>query len=356
MTLRMASMQNEPPGLRKRLLTALSTLTLTAATALACGSTEGGDGSGTHSAGSVNTIDDLLREVAVGLCRGDCGETSAIYIETAYGGECLETLTLLYETIGATFHASLDAGRASFDAEQAQRCLDLRAANECTEAELACESIFIGHVPVGEACNSSDECAGNAYCSEGLACPGTCVATLDPGEACSFAESGECGDAHICSDEGVCVAQKANGEPCLGSSDCLSYHCDDGGHCAEPPRDFTKDVGEPCEIDPDCKPDLYCHEGTCVAKAAAGESCEAYTPCVRAAYCQLEGDGLQGLCVERIPVGGACEDSDHCTTGVCDGGKCEKLSGLGGPCSTDQRCFGVCDDGACAPPPVCPEE
>jgi len=329
-------------------LAVLGTLALTAVNALACGDTE-------SESGTIKTFDDLLQALADDVCRGNCDQNSATYFEIQYGAECAELMPLVYESIGATLQASLDAGKMGFDAEQAQRCIDLRAAKACDEAESACDAVFIGHVPVGEACSSSEECADNAYCNDEEMCPGTCVATLSPGAACEYADFDECGDGRTCSEEGVCIVQKANGEPCVSSDECQSWRCDEGGHCAEFPPDYTQDLGEPCDYDENCKLDLYCHEGTCAPAAALGESCEGYTPCVSTAYCELEDDSAYETCVKRIPVGGACDDSDKCATGVCDAGKCQELSGLGGPCSSNERCFGVCDDGACAPYPACDE-
>lgn len=74
---------------------------------------------------------------------------------------------------------------------------------------------------------------------------------------------------------------------------------------------------------------------------------------VRQAYCAIDSGGEQGVCVERIPLRGACEATAQCATGICDGGTCEEHSGQGGPCVTSTRCFGECRDGVCGPYPGC---
>ena len=354
----MASMQTEhsketgstptTPGRRQRVLTALSCLVLTAATGQGCGDTE------SESGGSVKTFDELLQELAQSVCRGECDASGGTYVEIRYGAECLEIYSLLYESVGASIKASLDAGRTSFDAEAAQRCLDLLAAEECDEADLACEDALVGKVATGDACTESTECAGNAYCREGLDCLGTCVATLGVGEACPGTDFDECGAGFFCSAEGVCTAEKANGEPCDYSEECSSYYCDyteEGSRCVEIPPDYVKDIGALCDFDQECKPDLHCPQGTCTAAGEIGEPC----PCVSEAYCSEDSADAFGVCVARIPQGEACEISGQCATGICDDGVCEKPSGLGGPCVTDDRCFGVCDDGACAHYPACAE-
>jgi len=353
----METMQNEHSkrkdcgrarGWRKRLFTTLSCLVLTGATTQACGDTEG------ESSGSVESFDDLLDELAASICRGDCGETEGTYYEVRYGADCLEIYSIVYESVGASIQQSLDAGKMSFDAKEAQRCLDLFKDGACDEADRTCEEVFVGKVAVGDACTSSTECAGDAYCQDDLQCPGTCAPTAGPGEACAGNNYDECGSDGYCSIEGACIAQKANGEPCEYSDECRSFSCDyDSGRCVEIPEDYIKDVGESCDYyDEDCKLDLYCSSGgTCEHRVEVGEACQG-GECVREAYCSAESDGI---CVARIPVGEDCEDSDQCTSGICDGGVCEKLSGLGGPCVTDERCFGVCEDGACAPYPTCDE-
>lgn len=350
--------RSETTGWRARWGKAVTCLVLTGVTALSCGDTEG------EAAGSIESLDELLRQLAASECRGDCGATYGSYLEYVYGEECLELYTLIYQTAGATINGSINAGRTSFDAKAAQRCVDALEAEECTEADIACEEILVGRVPIGEACRDSSECAGSAYCSSDLDCPGTCVAQGGPGDDCTLFDYDACEVGLDCvledgSDYGVCGRLKANGESCEYYDECQSYNCeatDDGYRCADFPEEFTKGPGEPCDYDEDCELGLYCPQGSCTPAAALGEACSVYTiPCSREGYCALES-GNDGICVKRIPLGGACDDSEQCATGVCDGGECQKHSGLGGPCATDERCFGMCEDGECAAYPACFEE
>ena len=361
-------------------------LALTGALALACGETanKGADGSdsGGNSGGnttssgtsagtatipsSIESLDDLLQATTAIACRSECA--ASVTVEFYYREDCLEASTLIYEALGASIQQSIDAGSTSFDVAEAQRCIDALADHGCgDEPESACDKVFVGRVPVGGACTQTMECADAGYCNDTLGCPGTCEAGLSAGTPCADA-SGVCQSGLTCLPEGVCGAYRANGELCESSSECDTHYCadEDGdgtSRCAEAPGYFLKTLGEPCEYALDCAADLYCPESdaapTCVAAAEIGEPCiatELSRSCVHAAYCALGADGVRGVCVARVPLGSACADSEECATGICDGGRCEKHSGLGGPCVTDLRCFGVCDGGVCAAEPACPEE
>ena len=358
-------------------------LALAGALVLACGGTahkggaDGGDSGGdTTSSGtsggtatipsSIESLDDLLQATTAIACRNECPQRTTI--EFYYREDCVEAYALVYETLGASIQQSIDAGRTSLDLAEAQRCIDALADQGCgDEPDSACDQVFVGRVPAGGACTESTECADGGYCNDTLACPGVCEAGLSAGTPCADA-SGVCQSGLTCLPEGVCGTYRAIGEPCESSSECDTYYCEDAdgdgeSRCAEAPNYFVKALGEPCEDALDCAKDLYCPEGdaapTCVAAAELGEPCiatELSRSCVDAAYCALEADGVRGVCVARVPLGGACADFGECAIGVCDGGTCEKHSGLGGPCVTDERCFGVCDGGVCAAEPACPVE
>ncbi|HEY6722480.1 MAG TPA: hypothetical protein VI197_00575, partial [Polyangiaceae bacterium] len=275
--------------------------------------------------------------------------------------------TLLYESLGASIRRSLDAGTVSFDASAAQRCTDEFAESACGTnlSPTACDEVLVGLVPIAGACTASEECAGNAYCEDTLACPGTCAPTLDEGAAC--ADGGECGTGLVCSEAGVCGPTKALGEPCASSAECQTRYCSASAadrRCAEPPQYFVKALGESCEFPYDCQRGLYCPiedavAAVCTPAPKIGEPCQVTglkTACADGSYCAAGADGNNGTCVVEVPLGGGCGDSIECAAGVCDGGLCVKQSGLGGPCVSDARCFGVCEGGLCAPYPACPEQ
>lgn len=355
-------------------------LGLTGALALACGETadKGADGSNsggdTTSSGtsggtatipsSIESLEDLLAAMTAIVCRSECESGAAI--EFLYREDCLDAYTLVYEWLGADMHRSLDAGNMSFDAAEAQRCVEAFAGSNCNmEIDSECDRVFVGHVPVGGACTQSDECVDGGYCNDTLTCPGLCEAALSAGAACN-GEFGVCGSGLTCLAEGVCGALRANGEPCESNLDCDSYHCDDSGGagvCAAPAPSFSKAAGEVCGASADCGEDLYCDMSasppSCTPAAQLGEPCvrdSIEKSCVWEAYCGLEAGEEEGVCLERVPLGATCSASNQCAVGVCDDGVCVKRSGLGEPCVTDTRCLDVCEAGVCALSPQCPVE
>lgn len=374
-------MGNEGAGDAGRLLRLGKTVAcfgLAGTTALACGGTAEDDSGGSDSdaassttssttgAGSITSLDDLLRELPATACRSECNEAASF--EFLFDAECLEIYTLLYESLGVSIQRSLDAGTVSFDASAAQGCVDALAASPCDEvvSASACNGVLVGQVPIAGSCTESEQCAGSAYCDNTLGCPGTCAASLAEGAACL--EGGECATGLACSIDGVCDGPKPAGELCNSSVECQTRYCEqqeEDARCAEAPQLFVKTLGEPCEFAYECERDLYCPldgaaEARCAASPRLGEACQISglkTACADGSYCSSESDdGAAGICVAEVPLGGSCTDPMQCTTGICDGGACEKHSPIGGPCTSDERCFGVCQDGVCAPQPACPEQ
>ncbi len=227
--------------------------------------------------------------------------------------------------------ASVDDGRANYDADKAQDCIDaIGDAVSCepfTDFETgvddnrsACNDVITGTVPVGGECWASDDCEGtgecDAQCGDAACCAGTCVAgtaDLAPvaiGGDCS-ADGAECVAAGWCNDDGTnqtCVALGAEGAVCQGFSGCgVGLACDGffgDGKCVKPaangatcdpeqgfgllscarsdnwcdPADNTcknKPVpGEACNVEDDnCIDYAYCNAGTCAAQPVAGEAC-----------------------------------------------------------------------------------
>jgi len=305
-------------------------------------------------------LDTVFEVLIANLCREDC--STRTLIELIYNQDCLEMYGVVYESVRAGIERSLDSGATSFDAAQAQRCIDDLAQAECVvgPASTACEAMFVGHVPEGGACLDSMECAGGGYCSEAMTCPRVCEPTLAAGARCD--EGGACAAGLACSPEGVCEVPRANGEPCAESANCLSEYCHyDTLVCTAVPVNFATAEGQPCDWTYECQLGLFCNEAlaqpVCVPAPKLGEPCTdigGSVSCANGAFCHFEADGTEGVCVERAPVGGPCEESEECATMICDGGTCQEYSRLGEPCVTNARCFGVCDAGVCASPmPAC---
>jgi hypothetical protein len=166
-----------------------------------------------------------------------------------------------------------------------------------------------GDAKPGEACQRSEECAGDAYCSISGACPG------------------------------VCAARKAEGEPCDRDNDCAyaggAVFCD---HSQATP---------------------VCHTLAPRAKAAEGEPCtrnlegaDSLTLCQDDLWCaELPGGDprtdVLGRCSLPIAENAACLDSDDvCSDGMCkeDTKLCQRvvvLQKAGAAC--DKAAFAICD-------------
>jgi len=89
-----------------------------------------------------------------------------------------------------------------------------------------------------------------------------------------------------------------------------------------------------------CRPELFCHlsdlsggvgTGTCVARAGAGEPCQAHElgdQCEDGLYCARPSfDVADGTCAARKPAGALCMASQECQSPlVCDDGQCATLA------------------------------
>ncbi len=233
-----------------------------------------------------------------------------------------------------------------------------------------------GCTPMGDACSSSEQCAGELCAStpEGRLCTATCN-PLQPTTGCP---SGfYC--AHMGGCAGLCtpVADRA--------ADCGATECTEG----------HRSVSSECETDDDCASKL-CLEGAhgvrrclsaCTGDAGmclAGEVCSAGPgecggcvpagetsgprgygePCSRANDCTsgiCHDAGGTTYCSHTCSTDRDCGENFHCGGGMCLRGPRE---GMGGPCATDLDCrmdaecveldgsrfCGVeCVDGTCPP-------
>lgn len=145
-----------------------------------------------------------------------------------------------------------------------------------------------------------------------------------------------------------------NGKTCLAYNDCLSQFC-------------NVDTCAACTGDPDCAsaPDTWCDvaidEGTCVAKRADGEACQAVNQCSSGACadgvcCNSACTGACQACVASksigddgtcAPVIGTTDPDDDCTgMDVCNGaGSCAPLCSLAPTAPGSSNCPGVCTGG-----------
>ncbi len=277
-----------------------------------------------------------------------------------------------------------------------------------------------GDTPAGRVCTRAcdplqpvDSCAGaqhpwrrteslptpGAYCVSAGGCDGWCVAgergTLSVGEPCT--EDTECGtlacfdpgdgtarclhrcrgDAGVCPSDEVCAAAadscggclspdavggaRGLGEPCEVDTDCRTGSCFDDA----PLRYCT----EECEGFLDCAAGFHCRSGWC-ARGAAGEDgdtcrvnddCRGTRECLEGLCASRCGDCEEGFtCVEErcrldlTPLGEACSSDDECVSDRCedaiDGGSCTRECGAGGSCPAGLACLDEGGELLCMPP------
>jgi len=168
-------------------------------------------------------------------------------------------------------------------------CLAAINAADCETFEIdnipACNNLFEGTLELGSACESDDQCAGDAYCDQ-------------PSESC-----------------GSCVATLADGETCSEDTECTSNKCLTTGQCGP-----FGESGDACNETEDCVGQLVC-DSTCkvLAPSSVGDSCTDFTQCgfpASSLFCNQQA----GMCEEFLAVG------DDCFDGTAALGTCNLLS------------------------------
>lgn len=335
----------------------------------------------------------------VRACPGGSGEIGLI--TSIFGGDsqatCEELLTGIGFASAPREAAGIDAGTITYDAGAARRCVNELARTcvgiEGIEAIEACQQIFVGQIPVGDACQASAECAPGSYCLTTQACSGTCTAKVGTGSPCDrneecLAEPGSIADCTDTTDNPVdhCIQTavetgRALGEPC-GEVDVdgdaqLYAFCEGGTYC----RTGNNDVGTcatPLAAGAPCTDDDFCLDGVCsetsnvctaiTLRANAGETCsyETYTYCDGREHltcndlgvCEALGDGT---------VGSVCQNDSTdflftlftCEPGLVCGrsggaGVCMAPLADGAPCEESNQCqSGYCSDTGCSAPLLC---
>ncbi|MCC7538427.1 MAG: hypothetical protein IT379_19540 [Deltaproteobacteria bacterium] len=333
---------------------------------------------GSGSAGGAIPIDDLPQEVAEAYCDVifRCGglEDELALVRPIAGtqAQCARLLRSGFENELDETLRRIAAGRVRYDGVRARACV-AQVATRCGgfESEGACRGVFDGTVPLGGACESSEECAGDTYCEhEGTSdgC-GVCAARAAIGASCASAScTNEVeSDCSFESAEPTCVEVRyegpvGEGSPCgtfTTGADRTVIHCATGHGCAESPSGggtcvALPEADGPCGEDGQlCQDDQLCVAGTCRAitvQRTEGAACdrEALAVCDPALRLSCE----DGVCV-RVgdgSEGSACAGDDlldiGCDAGlVCVDGLCRRPAADGAPCQRDRECASdYCDD------------
>jgi len=209
----------------------------------------------------------------------------------------------------------------------------------------------------GEACLSGLQAISGqpGFCEGDVGPPSTCAQAFGGAVGVCIQDS-DCpapaeGDARCVSgfangaDVRKCQVQirgASGGTPCVGSvrGDVALY----SGTTGDIP-----DMGYLCYADDG----LRCDGTACVSLKAEGETCELFSDCGDATFC----DATTGLCAARKPLGASCIDQPlECEEGrFCDPGPltCAAQLDVGVACTANVQCLtGNCLDDLCAVTPT----
>jgi hypothetical protein len=297
-----------------------------------CDGTTDDDG-GAPSSGPVG-VDDFAARFAARYC-GSIGPCCDRFDESFDLGDC-RTVTESY--VRTALQGQLDTLKIVFDESIAGQCIDAygRALEACTDRDeseaidTACIGLLRGTVPLGAACNEAIECERSdgqyVLCSTG-------VCTLDDFFSLYDAPHATLGEA--C--EGTCASYSDGGSSCNGSGTSASGKAcwlDDGLMCVNGTCAAAPTLGEACSAD--CAGGSHCLSGTCVASMATGP-CPRGNECVESSFCNY--DAATPECVPRRADGEACDSSEECLGGDCEGDRCRKWS-----VASRESCAGLFDD------------
>ena len=291
-------------------------------------------------------------------------------------------------------HAAVAAGSVHYVPAQGEACLaEISACNGVDSlTDGSCREAFEGNAKSGETCYRSEECAGDAYCVLGNACPGKCAPRKPEGAACDLEmecafTTGVVFCEHADSNAtGTCrtlekAAPAAKGQPCtrnLKGAQSLIL-CQDGLWCATlsggaPNTDILGEcalpipIGMPCVDGDDVCENGLCDTGTQTCRSVtlrtqAGQTCdeEGFTYCgplqgLRCGAdgtCHGSGDGSEGSDCFSSDLQRGCNAGLYCAKAAgstsADLGKCQPFVVDNAACNSSSDCLnGNCVNNVCS--------
>jgi len=237
--------------------------------------------------------------------------------------------------------------------------------NVCTD-DLGCDAVAgcqysdnTAACDDGEACTVGDVCSGGS-CQAGSGSP-SCddsdpctIDTCQVGVGCvNTSDTGSCDDGDACTTGETCATGTCEGgtaTDCDDGNACTDDGCDSGSGCTTTDNTASCDDGSSCTINDvcsggTCAGTVDCDDGNpCTADACVSDACE-NDPVTTGTSCN-DGDtcttgdvcNALGACA-GTPY--SCDDSNPCTTDVCNGsGGCFNFPGGSGPCDDGDACTG----------------
>ncbi len=233
------------------------------------------------------------------------------------------------------------AGELSVNEARLSACITALE-RECTlERSALCQEAVEGKVALGDACTSSDDCAGDAYCdADNPSCGGHCIARGGAGSACNGSD--EC--TALGTTPLACSYESDKCVPLVTTSNATANAACGEVHTADAVT-FTR-----------CGASLACDQETCQPIIAKGAACaDDNSPCKYGTVCTPDASSEGGTCEDHPfvdTVGASCsEDFDGATPAFCNpvknlgcvAGKCEQ----GGDGSLGSKCFALDLAGRC---------
>ncbi|MDF1564424.1 MAG: Dickkopf N-terminal cysteine-rich domain-containing protein [Deltaproteobacteria bacterium] len=290
------------------------------------------------------------------------------------GNDCQGAMQAQFEdTTEPQLQAAIDRGTLAYDGDKMRECIDAMSAAGCEaigsdEPPAACEQAMAGNVAPEGTCYIDEECAGDAFCSQDMACPGMCESYLPAQADCTM--GGRCTGSTTCVG-GVCTPLAQAGQPCGGEAhpycanglDCEGESWPNPGTCVAQPTPTLAGADQAC--DPEarqlCQAGLSCSliglEGgeipiwECKPGVASGATCNygLPDPCPSTEYCagQIDPSNLTGTCTALPGENAACADTfmgEGCQPGLeCVDGICFRSKRIGESCSGEWECVsGFC--------------
>lgn len=109
-----------------------------------------------------------------------------------------------------------------------------------------------------------------------------------------------------------------SGESCATNRDCdgpAGYECVIKGEQTRGTCQIPEEVGAGLRCaaaQQVCASGFYCNGSNCIEAKATSEACAHDQECGPSAWC-----GPDGSCTDRLPINGACTDSNQCLSGLC---------------------------------------
>jgi hypothetical protein len=267
---------------------------------------------------------------------GTCSTPSAAGGPCTYDNDCQPGLVCKSGGVCGTLGGVGTPCKSFMECQSGLGCID----GSCATCNITGTSSALG-----SACCDDSNCAPPLYCILGQCVP-------MGGDACPCGVNQDC-ESSNCSG-GVCVGGspcwntlKAEGEPCVQSSECIPPLSCAMGKCKGKSK-----LGEPCIKDDNCEQPYMCIGNTCSNVGQIGDPCKSFSHCTPPLACINDVCSTCTVSGTSSVLGTPCCDDGNCTGGLyCILGTCRPLANNGEPCGVDMDCTDYnCVSGVCKPP------